>query len=181
MHAARQGLPGFPHRLDGRINRDPSGADAAAAHPCHGDPDLRPRAGAGQMVQPLARLRLPDLRRGYAGYLRAHGDAAPLRHDRAAPGTICAGPLWAGFQGHDGGGNPPRNRAVGAVLALSARDASSKRRFTSLFEHGLFRKPGPTLRDHALFPDAIVRAVAPGEPLALAVTAGLGWPSPVVG
>ena len=36
MRAARQGLPGVPHRLDGRVDRDPSGADAAAADPCHG-------------------------------------------------------------------------------------------------------------------------------------------------
>src|SRR5262249_20639440 len=122
-----------------------------------------------------------DLRRGHAGYLRAHGDAAPLRHDRAAPGTICAGPLWAGFQGHDGGGNPPRNRALGAVVPLSARDASSKRRFSSLFEHDLVGKPVRTLRDHASFPDAIVSADARGVPLALAATAGLSWPSSVVG
>ena len=38
------------------------------------------RAGAGQMVQSAARIRLPDPRRRHAGHLRAHGDAAPLRH-----------------------------------------------------------------------------------------------------
>ena len=68
--------------------------------------DQRTRARAGQMVQPPARFRLRDLRRGHAGHLRAHGNAAPVRHDRAAAGPICAGPLWAGLQGHDGRRNP---------------------------------------------------------------------------
>ncbi len=36
------------------------GADAAAAHPCQCDADQRPGAGAGEMVQPLARLRILD-------------------------------------------------------------------------------------------------------------------------
>src|SRR5436190_9161142 len=118
MRAARQGLPGFPYRLDGRVDRDPPGADAAAADPRHGHRDLRAGAGAGQMVQPLARFRLSDLRRGYARYLRAYGNPATLRHDRAPPRPIRTGAVWAGFQGHDGSRNPSRDRAVGAVVAL---------------------------------------------------------------
>ena len=37
--------------------------------------DQRAGAGAGQVVQPAARLRLPDHGRGHARHLRAHGDA----------------------------------------------------------------------------------------------------------
>ena len=43
----------------------------------------------------LARFRLPDARRGDAGHLRPHGNAAPVRHDRTAAGPVRAGALWA--------------------------------------------------------------------------------------
>src|SRR3981081_3383148 len=58
MRAARQGLPGVPNPVDGRIDRDPSGANATAADPCQRHPDQRPGTGAGQVVQPAARIRL---------------------------------------------------------------------------------------------------------------------------
>ena len=82
--SARRAVSGLPHRLDGRIDRHPSCPDVAAADPCQRHSDQRARAGPGQMVQPAARLRLPDLRGGHPRHLRAHGNAAPLRHDRAA-------------------------------------------------------------------------------------------------
>ena len=47
-----KGLQAFRILSMDEVDRDPSGADAAAAHPCHGDADQRARAGAGQMVQP---------------------------------------------------------------------------------------------------------------------------------
>src|SRR5258706_5164396 len=118
MRAARQGLSGVPHPLDGRINRHPSGADAAAEDPCQRHPDQRPGTGAGQMVQPLAWIRLPDLRGGYAGYLRAHGNPAPLRDDRAAPRPVRAGAVRARLQGNDGGRNSAGERLARIVLAL---------------------------------------------------------------
>src|ERR1035437_6014913 len=77
MRAARQGLSGVPDPFDGRIDRDPSGANAAAADPCQRDADQRSGAGAGQMVQPLTRIRLPDLRRGDPGYFRASTSRSP--------------------------------------------------------------------------------------------------------
>ena len=40
-----QGLSGVPHRLDGRVHRDPSGADAAAADPCQRHADQRVWSG----------------------------------------------------------------------------------------------------------------------------------------
>ena len=43
--AAPEGPAGLPHPLDGRVDGDPSGADAAAAHPCHGDADERVSSG----------------------------------------------------------------------------------------------------------------------------------------
>ena len=61
----------------------------------------------------LARLRLPDARRGDAGHLRAHGDAAPLRHDRTAPRPVRPGALRAGPEGLDGGRSAPRRRPLG--------------------------------------------------------------------
>src|SRR6266403_838334 len=118
MCAARQGLSGVSHPLDGRINRDPSGANAAAADPCQRHPDQRPGTGAGEMVQPLTRIRLPDLRGGDAGYLRAHGNLAPLRDDRAAPRPVRAGAVRARLQGNDGRRNSAGERLAGIVLAL---------------------------------------------------------------
>src|ERR1019366_10272105 len=95
-----------------------SGANAAAADPCQRDADQRPGAGAGQMVQPLARIRLPDLRRGDPGYLRAHGNIAPVRDDRAAPRPVRAGPVRTRLEGDDGCGNLAGNRLAGTVVAL---------------------------------------------------------------
>ena len=54
MRPARQGLPGVPGGFDGRVHRDPPGADAAAADPCQRHPDQR--AGAAQ-VKWFNRLR----------------------------------------------------------------------------------------------------------------------------
>src|SRR5436305_11313509 len=118
MRAARQGLSGVPHHLDGRVNRDPSAANAAAADPRQRYPDQRSGTGAGQMVQPLTRIWLPDLRGGYAGYLRAHGNLAPLRDDRAAPRPVRAGAVRTRLQGNDGRRNPAGERLAGIVLAL---------------------------------------------------------------
>src|SRR5215212_8002560 len=126
MRAARQGLPGVPHSLDGRFRRDPSGADAAAADTCQRHSDERSRAGAGQMVQQAAWFRLPDLRGGDTGYLRAHGDPAPLRNDGAAPRAICAGAVRTRFQGDDGRGDPAGRRFVRIVVALIARTLLSR-------------------------------------------------------
>src|ERR1700694_3839966 len=74
------------------------------------DADQRPRAAPGQMVQPLARIRFPDLRGGDTGHFRAYGNAAPVRYDRTAPGPICPGTLRARLQGHDGCRNTTGNR-----------------------------------------------------------------------
>ncbi len=68
--------------------------------------------------QPASRLRLPHLRRRHAGHFRAHGNPAPLRHDRAAPRPVRTGPVRTGFQGHDGRRNPARNRRTRTVVAL---------------------------------------------------------------
>ena len=68
----------------------------------------------------LRGLWLPDLRGGDARHLRAHGNSAPLRHDRAAARPVCAGAVRARLQGHDGRRDPPRDRAVGTVVALIA-------------------------------------------------------------
>src|ERR1700675_3275247 len=120
MRPARQGLSGVPDPLAGRVHRDPSGADAAAADPCQRRPDQRSGAGAGQVVQPASRLRLPDLRRGDSGYFRPYGNPAPLRDDRTAPRPVRAGPVRTRLQGHDGGRNSAGNRLTGTVLALIA-------------------------------------------------------------
>ena len=78
---------------------------------------LEPRGR--QVVQPAARLRLPDPRRGHAGHLRPHGDAAPLRHRRAEAGREGVRALRRRLQGPDGGrGAPRRHRA--APFALTA-------------------------------------------------------------
>src|SRR4030088_414685 len=128
MRAARQGLPGVPNLVDGRIDRDPSGANATAADPCQRHPDQRPGAGAGQVVQPAARIRLPDLRGGDAGYFRAHGNPAPVRDDRAAPRPVRAGPVRPGFKGEEGCQNPAEKRLAGTVVALAPASLSPANR-----------------------------------------------------
>ncbi|MGY4288750.1 cold shock CspA family protein [Bradyrhizobium sp. LM2.7] len=50
---------------------------------------------------------------GTPDILRAHGDAAPLRHDRAAARPVRPGPLWARLQGHDGRRDSSRVRVAG--------------------------------------------------------------------
>ena len=82
--ARPKGLQAFRVISMDESTRDPSGADAAAANPCYCDADERPRTGTGQMVQSASRLRLSDARGGHARHFRAHGNAAPLRHDRIA-------------------------------------------------------------------------------------------------
>src|SRR6202011_3827252 len=81
----------------------------------------RPGAGAGQVVQPLTRIRFPDLRRGDAGYLRAYGNIAPVRDDRVAPRPVRAGAVRTRFQGDDGCRNPAGKRLARTVVALVAR------------------------------------------------------------
>src|SRR5437660_12038983 len=93
------------------------------------------------MVQPLARFRLPDLRGGYSGYLRAHGNLAPLRDDRAAPRPVRAGAVRTRLQGNDGRRNSAGERLAGIVLALTVHPltlplhARRKRRYPALLEH----------------------------------------------
>ena len=74
--------------------------ESTAIHPAQLPParthvQVTPTSGLerahGEVVQPAARLRLPDARGRHAGHLRPHGDAAPLRHDRAA---ARARPCW---------------------------------------------------------------------------------------
>src|ERR1700761_2292039 len=119
MRAARKRLPGLPDSLDGRTDGNPSGADAAAANACQRHSDQRSRAGTGQVVQSAARLRFPEPRRGDTGYLRAHGDLAPFRNDRAASWSICDGPVRARLEGHDGGRDLSREWLACLVLALA--------------------------------------------------------------
>src|SRR6516162_11275757 len=73
------------------------------------------------MVQPPARIRLPDLRGGDAGYLCPYGDAAPVRDDRTQARSVCPGAVRAGLQRHDGGRNSPGNRLARSVFALARR------------------------------------------------------------
>ena len=58
---------------------------------------------------------------GTAGYLRAHGNTAPLRADRVAAGAIRAGALWTWAEGIDGGRSASRRRAAWASFALTHR------------------------------------------------------------
>src|SRR3984893_17929578 len=125
MRAARQGLSGVSDPLDGRIDGDPSGTNAAGTDPCQRHADQRVGAGAGQMVQSAARIRLPDLRRGGSRYLRAYGTLAPLWNDRAAPRSICAGAVRTRVQGNDGCRNPAGNRLARTLVALVARALST--------------------------------------------------------
>ncbi len=63
------------------------------------DADQRSGTGAGQMVRPPARLRLPDHGSGYARHLRSYGDVAALRHDGTASRPVRHGALWPGGKG----------------------------------------------------------------------------------
>ncbi len=92
-----KGYQAFRIVSDGQVDPQSIGPDAAAAHPCDGHRDQRARARPGQVVQPPARLRLPDLRRGNARHLRSHGDAAPLQR-AMEPGQYVL-VRFAGFQG----------------------------------------------------------------------------------
>src|SRR3979409_2170986 len=148
MRAACEGLSGVPDPFDGRIDGDPPGANAAAADPCQRHPDQRLGAGAGQVVQQAARIRLPDLRRGDAGYFRAHGNIAPVRYDRAAPWPVRAGAVRTRFQGYDGCRNPAGTSIAGSVLALSAppptlpnRDVSPAPKMASAGAAGVWYLP----------------------------------------
>src|SRR6516164_6403811 len=118
MRAAGEGLSGIPDRLDGRIHGDPPGPDVAAPDPCNGHSDQRSGASTGKMVQPPARLRLPDLRGRHPRHLRAYGNVASLRDDRTASRPVRVGTLRTRLQGHDGGRNPARDRLTRAFLAL---------------------------------------------------------------
>ncbi len=109
----------LPHPVDGRIDSGASCADAAAAHSRDGDADQRARAGAGEVVQSAARLRVPDPGRWNSGHLRPHGDLAALRHHRVAARPVRHGALWAGAEGDDGGGGPAGRRPAGASLPLA--------------------------------------------------------------
>src|SRR6476660_6299259 len=115
------------------------------------------------MVQPLARIRFPDLRRGYAGYLRAHGNTAPLRDDRAAPRPVRAGPVLTRLQGNDGRGNPAGKRLAGTVVALTEQ-TSSRYRYTRA------EKGGVRPADGLVFAKIIGIGSNPANPLRLAVS-----------
>src|ERR1700683_345114 len=74
------------------------------------------------MVQSVAWLRLPDAGLGDAGYLRPHGNVAPVRPDGTAPRPVRPGALWTRPEGHDGGRSSPRRRR-GPPFSLAARIA----------------------------------------------------------
>ena len=90
-----RGLQAFRVLSMDELDGHPSGADAATAHPCERDPDQRARAGASEVVQSTARLRLSDPRRRHARHLCSHGDPAPIRHHRIAAGAVPAGSVRA--------------------------------------------------------------------------------------
>ena len=109
--------------------------ESTAVHPAQMPPprthvtvtaDQRARAGAGQVVQSAARLRVSHPRRGYARHFRAYGDLAPLRLDRVAAGPVRAGALRARAQGLDGGRGASRRRAARPGLALNASSSSDR-------------------------------------------------------
>src|ERR1700691_791422 len=114
-----KGVASLPHSFDGRIDGDPSGADAAAANPCYGDPHQRPRTSTGEMVQSASRVRLPHAGGGDGGHFRAHGDAASLWHCRIAAGPVRLGALRPGSQGLDGRRSPPRGRTTWSGVPLA--------------------------------------------------------------
>src|SRR5258707_13935772 len=71
------------------------------------------------MVQSFARIWVLDPGRRHARHLCAYGDAAALRHHRAAAGPVRAGALRTWPQGNDGGGGAPRRRVARRRFALS--------------------------------------------------------------
>ena len=94
--------------------------DSTAIHPAQMPPprthvSVTPTSGLERaQVKWFNRLRgFGFLTRGRrdARHLRAHGDAAPLRHHRAAARPVRAGPLRARPQGPDGGRGAPGRRA----------------------------------------------------------------------
>ena len=88
-----KGYAVLPHPVDGRVDGDPSLDAAAGAHPRLGDADQRARAGDGEVVQPAARLRLPDPRRGHA-----RTSSSTWRRCAASASPSCgpARPCWCG-------------------------------------------------------------------------------------
>src|SRR6266704_4075967 len=88
-------------------------------------------------------MRLYDLWRGDAGHLRAHGNPAPLRDDRAAPWPVRAGPVRARVQGDDGCRDSAGNRVAGIVVALIApRSASTNLAASRAHENAFVRRAG---------------------------------------
>src|SRR5262245_1103221 len=101
------------------------------------------------MVQSTSRLRLSDARRRNAGYLCAHGDAAALRHDRTAAGTIPPGPLRTGSEGPHGRRSASRRRSARPRIPL-----------VSAFIAQVVRRFPPRLRTAAVLLAAAVTAFA---------------------
>ena len=85
--------------------------------PCQRHADQWAGAGAGQIVEPAARFRFPDLRRGHARYFVHMETLRRFGMTELRPGQYVLVRFGPG-QGHDGGGDPSRDRTVGAVLAL---------------------------------------------------------------
>ena len=86
-----KGLQAFRILSHGRIRPRSIRRRCRRRAPMSRDADQRARARHGQVVQPLARLRLSHPRRRHAGHLRPHGDAAPLS---ASPSCGPARPCW---------------------------------------------------------------------------------------
>jgi hypothetical protein len=114
-------VPGVRILSDGRIDRDPPGADAAAADPCRVTLTSGPERA---QVKWFNRLRgfgfltcgegTPDI------FVHMKRCAASAWPNCARP--VCAGAVRARLQGHDGSRDPSRDRAVGAVLALKSQN-----------------------------------------------------------
>ena len=96
--APAKGHAGVPHPQHGREHGHPPFA-AAAADARHRHAGKRLGAGHGEVVQPGARFRLLDARRGNAGRIRAHGNSAALRFHRIASGSDGHGALGSGSKG----------------------------------------------------------------------------------
>src|SRR5262249_16320903 len=131
-----------------RIDGDPPRANAAAAYPRQRDPDQRARASAGQVVQSAARIRISYPRRGHARYLRAYGDPAPLRPDRAAARPVRARALWTRPQGPDGSRGASGRGTARPGLALSRSRSFS--RATAVWYHGGPSIEAPSMRRRLL-------------------------------